>query len=121
MSKFDVRGNGCETYRHGKCCGNCAHFSDQSGRSILTEQRCKKWGDYFCMIFGLCNEWTPHENIAEEMTSAPKRPRPKAMFARWLNRNGASYDNDIWSQCDLDDFARRAWNAGYRAAKKERN
>ena len=39
-----------------------------------------------------------------------------ATFARWLNRNGASYDNDIWSQCDLDDFARRAWNAGCRAA-----
>lgn len=78
MSKFDVRGNGCETYRHGKCCGNCAHFSDQSGRSILTEQRCKKWGDYFCMIFGLCNEWTPHENIAEEMIKVPKRPRQAA-------------------------------------------
>ena len=45
-----------------------------------------------------------------------RRPRPKATFARWLNRNGASYDNDIWSQCDLDDFARRAWNAGCRAA-----
>lgn len=57
-----------------------------------------------------------HCSERPEMIKVPKRPRPKATFARWLNRNGASYDNDIWSQCDLDDFARRAWNAGCRAA-----
>jgi len=55
-------------------------------------------------------------NILKTEQAAKPKAKPKATFARWLNRNGASYDNDIRSQCDLDDFARRAWNAGCRAA-----
>jgi len=47
-------------------------------------------------------------NILKTEQAAKPKAKPKATFARWLNRNGASYDNDIWSQCNLDDFARRA-------------
>lgn len=74
MSRFDVRGAGCKTYQHGKCCGNCRHYENHTGRSILDEQRCGKWDEYFCTVFALCDEWEPHEDIADEMPNAEAKP-----------------------------------------------
>ena len=61
-----------------------------------------------------------------EIVKAPKRPSAKATFARHLAKE--SYDFPWLNHVHKDAFAkltvrlmRRAWNAGRRAAKKERN
>jgi len=59
---------------------------------------------------------------------APKRPRPKATFARWrkdvgcppvfaqLRIGGQVGNNLLVSMKNAEAYAERAWNAGYRAA-----
>ena len=61
-------------------------------------------------------------------TDAPKRPRPKATFARWrkdvgcppvfaqLRIGGQVGNNLLVSMKNAEAYAERAWNAGCRAA-----
>lgn len=56
----------------------------------------------------------------------PKRPRPEATFAQWWKTKMIISDDGAellrgFTVGMLKDQARRAWNAGRRAAKKKRN
>ena len=57
---------------------------------------------------------------------APKRPSPEATFARWWKTKMIISDDGAellrgFTVGMLKYQARRAWNAGRRAARKERN
>ena len=62
----------------------------------------------------------------QKSNSAPKRPSPQATFTRWWKTKMVISDNETTllrglTVGMLKAQSRRAWNAGRRAAKKERN
>ena len=52
-----------------------------------------------------------------EIVKAPKRPSPKAAFARWWKRHMDTHG--LRNSSYNEDLARRAFNAGRRAAQKK--
>ena len=53
----------------------------------------------------------------------PKRPRPRATFAQWWKKQYPASRKHGWGYTnhDVETYAHRAWLAGRRVAKKERN
>ena len=73
-----------------------------------------------------CEERNRKDGCNVRFVKAPERPSPEATFARHLAKE--SYDFPWLNHVHKDAFAkltvrlmRRAWNAGRRAARKERN
>ena len=62
---FGVEDTECKTYRHGKCCANCSYLTDDSC-DVWTDLICTRWDNHRCIKYAVCDEWKPHENIAEE-------------------------------------------------------
>ena len=69
---------------------------------------------------------SPKENAKIYGPKKAKRPSPKATFTRWWKTKMVISDNETTllrglTVGMLKTQSRRAWNAGRRAARKERN